>query len=95
MTLLKSKTSFGMRALPDKKQDQKLKNFAKFEIGDPKIYILVDGLLSVEARDVYGESLETHQIRPGDAFGYSDYLKIKVSPSSHVSVVFVGSRVLG
>ena len=94
MTLMKLKSSVGLRALSDKKHDQKLKNFAKFEIGDPKIYILVDGLLSVEARDVYGESLETHQIRPGDAFGYSDYLKIKVSPSSHIAVT-VGSRVLG
>lgn len=79
--MIKAKTVGGQHNVSYKRylQNQKMKEFADFEIGDPKVYILVDGLLSVEASDVYGDALETHQIRPGDAFGYSDYLKIKVN----------------
>lgn len=43
------------------------------------MFILLKGSLSVMATNEFGEPTEIHKLRSGDAFGYSDLLRIKVS----------------
>jgi len=42
------------------------------------LYIVLKGTLGVFAKNEKGEPLEVHSLRYGDAFGYSDLLKVMV-----------------
>lgn len=43
------------------------------------VYIVMNGRLSIMVKDDKGNQFEVHSLRCGDAFGYSDFLKIIVS----------------
>lgn len=50
------------------------------------LYIILRGSLKVIATDENGKQLEVHTLRYGDAFGYSDLLKVMVSNKLNIFI---------